>query len=94
MPEKKKIFHLGDPQIARIVTVMNSYVYALFFLICAAVMLVNRAWLTFLLLMILVAINLPQARPYLDRFHVKGLLKLLICLFLIYLAIMSTGLYV
>jgi len=44
--------------------------------------------------MVLVAINLPQAKEILARRHIKGLIKLFLCFLLIYLAIISTGFYV
>ena len=92
--KEKKVFNQGNPEVIKIVTFANSYLYALFFLIVAIVMLISKAWLSFLILMILFAINLPQFKEPLARYHIKGLIKLLLCFLLIYLAIISTGLYV
>jgi hypothetical protein len=92
--KEKKIFNQGNPEVVRFITTVNSYMYAAFFLIIGIVMLINKAWLSFLILMVLVAINLPQAKEILARRHIKGLIKLFLCFLLIYLAIISTGFYV
>ena len=84
----------GNPEVVRIVTTLNGYVFPVFFLITAVVMLLNKAWLTSLIVLVLMAVNLPQTRPFLAKYHIKGFVKLLVSLLLIYLAIMSTGFYV
>lgn len=91
---KKPKIDLGDQKVARIAATVNLYVFSAFYLVVAIVMLFTKAWLTALVFVALTVFTLPQVREYLYKFHIKGILRFLICCLLLYLAFISSGLYV
>lgn len=89
MPNKR-IFRNEDPKFVKFITNLYSYVYPFASGVMTLILLFNGALVSSLCFFLVFLLVLPTMKEKLEKIKIKGLIKLIICLVLIWLGLYST----
>lgn len=87
-------FYLGDPEFSRKMRKLYSWIIPSVFTVMCLLFLIERAWLTALCFLGVVLVSLPWLRLFFEKLHIGGVLKFVICVVLVVLGVLSTGVYI
>lgn len=90
----KKIFRDENPKFIKFITTIYSYIYPFCTGAVAVILLFNKAFASSLCFLLVCLITLPQLKDRLNKYYIKGLIKVILCVGLIILGLYSTVLYV
>lgn len=90
----KKVFRDEDPKFVKFITTVYSYIYPFCTGIVGIILLINKAFASSLCFFAVCILTLPQLKDKLNKIHIKGLIKVVLCVGLIVLGLYSTILYI
>lgn len=86
----KRVFKSEDPKFVRFITTLYSYVYPFASAVMTLILLFNGAIASSLCFFLIFLLVLPQMKERLEKIKIRGILKLIICLVLIWLGLYCT----
>ncbi len=87
-------FNLGDPEFNKKVQKLYGWIMPVVFGILALLMLLGKAWITVFIFGVSCVLCIPPLHDFWARWHIKGFVKFVICLALVFAGVYSVGLYV
>lgn len=87
-------FNLGDSEFNQKMIKLYGWIMPVIYGGLMILFLITQAWLTCLIFLIGLIITIPPLQEKMERFRIKGEIKVILCIMIFLLAIYSTGVYV